>query len=110
MDAKALSHADYLDILFDNRNKQYGSYELRRNYDKRAKTSLLTILAVCAAISAYAFVNSNKPDVAITEPKVVPTKMTEIVYEKKPLEIEKPKPIAPPAVTPTVANTVPKVV
>lgn len=29
METNKILQADYLDILFDNRNKQYGSYALR---------------------------------------------------------------------------------
>ena len=28
-------HADVLDILFENRNKEYGAYELRNHYNNR---------------------------------------------------------------------------
>ena len=32
MEAKKFLEADYLDIVFENRNKAYGSYELRKHY------------------------------------------------------------------------------
>lgn len=32
--------SDFLDILFENRNKVYGAYELRRSYDKRIVKAL----------------------------------------------------------------------
>lgn len=111
MDAATLSKADYLDILFDNRNKQYGGYELRRHYDKRIKAALFTVLALCAALSAYAFISSGKPQQQIAMLKTTPNKITDIIYEHKKVEIEKPKlPAAPPAVKRTVANAIPKVV
>ncbi len=31
MDARSILKADYLDILFDNRNKKYGDYILLKN-------------------------------------------------------------------------------
>jgi protein TonB len=43
----ALATADIDDLLFLNRNKKYGAYELRKNYDKR-----LTV-AVLAAVSFF---------------------------------------------------------
>jgi protein TonB len=43
----ALATADLDDLLFLNRNKKYGAYELRKNYDKR-----LTV-AVLAAVSFF---------------------------------------------------------
>ncbi|HEV7332009.1 MAG TPA: energy transducer TonB [Flavisolibacter sp.] len=42
MVAKDILKADFLDLLFDNRNKQYGAYMLRKTYPKR----LLIALAV----------------------------------------------------------------
>lgn len=41
MDSNEILKADLLDIVFDNRNKQYGAYTLRKFYPSRVKTSLL---------------------------------------------------------------------
>ncbi len=41
MDTNKILSSDFLDILFDNRNKSYGAYELRRTYSKRVGISLL---------------------------------------------------------------------
>ena len=40
MQAWEILKADVLDILFDNRNKQYGAYALRRHYPSRLKMAL----------------------------------------------------------------------
>jgi protein TonB len=40
MQAWEILRADVLDILFDNRNKQYGAYALRRHYPSRLKMAL----------------------------------------------------------------------
>lgn len=39
--------ADLLEILFANRNRQYGAYELRRNYFRRL---IIALIAVCSAL------------------------------------------------------------
>ncbi len=52
MDTNKILSSDFLDILFDNRNKSYGAYELRRTYSKRVGISLLltgTILTLLYA-------------------------------------------------------------
>jgi protein TonB len=36
--------ADLLDILFDGRNKDYGAYQLRRDYNRRMKLAMLSVL------------------------------------------------------------------
>ena len=50
MTSNEILKADVLDILFDNRNKQYGAYTLRKNYNSRLGIalgiSLSTILFV----------------------------------------------------------------
>lgn len=41
MDTNKILSADFLDLLFDNRNKDYGAYELRRTYQRRVAKSLI---------------------------------------------------------------------
>lgn len=41
MVAKDILKADFLDLLFDNRNKQYGAYRLRKTYPKRLLIALV---------------------------------------------------------------------
>ncbi len=45
---------DWLDVLFQHRNKLYGAYELRRNYPRRLTFSLLMLLAGCLLLIAIA--------------------------------------------------------
>lgn len=110
MDAKALSQADYLDILFDNRNKKYGSYELRKHYDNRAAKALFTVMSLCIALGAYGLL-LNKESIVIAAPIIYkPVDVSPLVFEQPPKpKIEQPAPAAE-AVKPTVANPVPKVV
>lgn len=44
MNAETILHSDVLDILFENRNKQYGAYQLRKGYDKRLIKSMSVII------------------------------------------------------------------
>lgn len=46
MTSNELLHADLLDILFDNRNKQYGAYLLRRQYGRRLQLALGSALSL----------------------------------------------------------------
>ena len=41
MDINKILSADFLDIIFDGRNKSYGAYELRKTYNLRLKKALL---------------------------------------------------------------------
>lgn len=50
MEAASLLQTDYLDIVFLNRNKTYGGYELRKNYSNRAVKAMgIVILAIAGS-------------------------------------------------------------
>lgn len=55
MDKQMLLQADYLDIIFDGRNKTYGGYELRRGYGDRLRNAggimSLALLGLVALLS-----------------------------------------------------------
>lgn len=52
MDINKILRADYLDIIFDGRNKAYGGYELRRKYVARSKRAGMLVIAGAAILSA----------------------------------------------------------
>ena len=56
MTNKEILHADLLDILFENRNKAYGAYALRKNYNYRLRWALGIGLSLA---SILIFVNSR---------------------------------------------------
>jgi periplasmic protein TonB len=109
MDAKALSQADYLDILFDNRNKKYGSYELRKHYDNRAAKALFTVMSLCIALSGYALMHKEKVRNLMPSVTHNPTVVCNFPIELPKPTVEQPKPIAE-LVKPTATNPIPKVV
>lgn len=52
MERQHILKADFLDILFENRNKNYGAYELRSNYSKRLNKALsYTVLLICSIVA-----------------------------------------------------------
>ncbi|MEO6832654.1 MAG: energy transducer TonB [Chitinophagaceae bacterium] len=126
MDSNKILKSDYLDILFDGRNKNYGGYELRKNYPKRMRNAfaglLMTALLGIALPVIAGFGNDdipkpvvsvhptiliqppapkNKPKILPIEPKVIapvkPTfKLTPFVVKKDVDVPEKEKPNLPP--------------
>lgn len=46
MESVKILKSDYLDIIFDGRNKKYGGYELRKNYPKRLRNAFSGLLIV----------------------------------------------------------------
>ncbi len=99
MDTSKLQNSDYLDMLFEGRNKNYGGYELRRNYPKRVKRSLLVLVGITLAVAAYGMAN-NEPLL------VIPPRPVEIVctgIEPPPMDPKKPVPPPLPAEPPPPA-------
>ena len=104
MHPDTLQNSDYLDILFEGRNKKYGGYELRRNYPRRVKRSLGVLAGICLAVAAYGMANNN-PVVppASTRPVVM---ISEIITPPPPIDPTLPKPLPPPAAPAPPANTI----
>ncbi len=61
MEANKILQTDFLDLLFQDRNKAYGAYELRRSYNKR----MLTALLVTCAIGTLLFFSSFLADAKV---------------------------------------------
>jgi periplasmic protein TonB len=60
MEANKILTANILDILFENRNKDYGAYELRNNYSKRMSGSLLIMfIIIFISFIFYSFSNTS---------------------------------------------------
>jgi protein TonB len=86
--------ADWLDVLFQHRNKLYGAYELRRNYPRRLTFSLLLLLAGCLLLIALAsLAKKNNGQLS----NVVYTDIVFDPYQQDPVPPLKPPP--PPVAT-----------
>jgi protein TonB len=71
MEANKILQADLLDIVFEDRNKDYGAYELRKKYNKRitlalAITAAIAIIAVGSSFIAKQL-NSTADDKVVHE-------------------------------------------
>ncbi len=101
MKTDAILNADVLDIIFDNRNKQYGAYTLRKFYNNRLYKALGLTFTLAAVLFAFSFVGKEKPIIApyITGPVVLsPPPIDKIPTPEKPKE----KAAAPKAATPKI--------
>ena len=100
--------ADILDILFENRNKEYGAYTLRKEYNARLVKAMGGMLAAVLVFIAINFWSNNPSnhEAALFFPNdhdSVKLTVVEIPPEKLP-EIE------PPKKTATIQNTPPLIV
>ncbi|MES2477677.1 MAG: TonB family protein [Bacteroidota bacterium] len=111
MDINKILKSDYLDIVFEGRNKLYGGYDLRRRYPERMKKSGLTILALCLIGLGYNMF-ANRVKKANTAPPPPPIEVK--LAEPPPIDDKIPPPPPPPSeppppVKPTVQFTPPEI-
>lgn len=93
MTSNEILHSDFLDILFDNRNKSYGAYLLRKNYGSRMGWSLA--IGISSFLLLLLLIQPEKESaISIQPPPDVMLKDLHIPEIKKP-EQTLPKPSQP---------------
>ncbi len=95
MDQKNIQNQNYLDILFSGKNKSYGAYQLRKDFNRRMGISILAGIAVAAiflAISALA----NREDTKSNRPVLKEVELG----DPPPMNENEPPPPPPPPVEP----------
>jgi periplasmic protein TonB len=107
MNPNKILSSPLLDIIFDDRNKEYGAYELRKTYSRRIKRALaITIVMFSLLIIGTSWANSKK---TVDRPryKIDEQVITEIKPDEK--ELEPPPPIerTPPPQVETIVFTPP---
>src|SRR5664279_335280 len=98
---------EFDEIIFENRNKTYGAYDLRKHYKSAASLSILSVVAFCTILFTTLSFTTEKG--TITH---VP-KINTAIYLPKPDENEIVKPPevkAPPELIKAIRNLQPKVV
>jgi len=108
MEAQAIMNADYLDILFYNRNKQYGGYAIRKYDDRRKIRALLLVLFFCSTALAVSLMPEKQ--VLIEQPThkgpYTPTDPDKLI-RKPPPPVQPETRTPPPAERPTIQNALP---
>ncbi|WP_413666852.1 energy transducer TonB [Mucilaginibacter sp. Mucisp86] len=89
-----LYNAEWLDLVFDHRNKNYGAYELRQNYGRTMTKSMSIAFAAVALLSAAAIIFKAKPK-PVDNRRMIEVKLDPSI-PKPPVEA-KPKQPDPPA-------------
>jgi protein TonB len=59
MEANKVLQSSMLDIVFDGRNKEYGAYDLRKNYYKRLLVAIFAMVGVTALLFVIFFLTQN---------------------------------------------------
>lgn len=104
MEVNKILSSDFLDILFDGRNKDYGAYELRKNYKRRLTTALLitagfALLIFISVIVGRSVSNSDKSKVKVSDVTLADIK------QEEPQKIEPPPPPPPKQEPPKIEIT-----
>ena len=60
MKTDAILNADIIDIIFENRNKAYGAYSLRKFYNNRLYKALALTFSFAAVLLAFSFLQKEK--------------------------------------------------
>lgn len=55
MEAKKILSANFLDILFEGRNKEYGAYDLRKSYPKRLTAAIIVAASFAGILLLMSF-------------------------------------------------------
>jgi protein TonB len=101
MDSTKILKASFLDILFDERNKAYGAYELRSHYNRRVRNAVIgTSSIVLLLIGGYVLNNRLMAATDVKRPFEVKKEITLTEIPDIPE-----KPVIPPP--PAVQNTPP---
>lgn len=97
--------SEWLDIIFANRNKEYGAYQLRKYSSRATNIALLIVLSIVVGLCGLSFivgkgkasiVEVSNPDLFFTEVDLLDEKelTVEPLVEESKNEIEKPAQIA----------------
>lgn len=118
METNKILQSDYLDLIFDNRNKSYGGYELRKHYNRRALKALSITCSVILLGIGTPFILSKlnaKAQIVASNPLDKTTHLTEVFMPPPPEPPHAPKPPEPvkagtPPVAKTIMNTAPDII
>lgn len=111
MDANKILSSNLLDLIFEGRNKEYGAYELRKQYNRRLTIALSSTALGLLLIFLTSFLINAVNDKSKGQVQVQELKLEDIVQEEKnePPPPPPPKPPEPPKVE-MAKFTPPKVV
>ncbi len=86
MNKDQIMQTDVLDILFENRNKQYGAYALRKFYNNRLLMAVGIMLLAVACLTSLSFLHKRKVTITVM-PYIIADPMLTHVTEvpKKPV-------------------------
>jgi periplasmic protein TonB len=96
MEISQILTADFLDIVFDGKNKEYGAYELRKTYAQRLRVAITVTVSIVLMLIA-GFVLANKTGTTVLTTIYIPdTKLVDIEPPREELIVPPPPAVKPP--------------
>lgn len=86
----------WIDLVFENKNKEYGAYQLRQENSKTTITALFMGLLLLAALGSVSMLINKFRTPVINEPEVISCPIVPVNIAPDLVKPEPPKPIAPP--------------
>lgn len=111
MNAENILRSDVLDIIFENRNKQYGAYELRKQYNNRLYKAMSAMLLLVLSLIAWDYIRHNWNQHNNNNGVPVPVSDSAIILTPVEIPKEQPKPqtqVQPPPAS--IRDVVPRIV
>lgn len=99
MEVNKILNADLLDILFEDRNKEYGAYELRRQYNRRLGMALI-ITAVAGLVIVFGSVLAKNISFSKKKNNVIVEDVSLQKVTEQPEQKVEPPPPPPPKTEP----------
>lgn len=91
MEANKILESDILDLVFEDRNKEYGAYDLRKKYNKRITLALVITASVAALVVGASFLSQA---IAPSDDDLV--EVRDVVVQNIQEELPPPPPPPPP--------------
>jgi len=98
MDYNKIKQSDYLDIVYEGKNKKYGGYELRKNYKKRLLLGSAIAFLLLGGVFASTLIEPAEEEVPTEFFNTEEIRITNV--EPPELKPDQPKPMKPPTVPP----------
>lgn len=83
MEANKILSADVLDLIFEDRNKDYGAYNLRKTYNRRIARALIITASVAVLAIGGSLLASNLKSGSDKKVKMQEVTLTEVKQEEK---------------------------
>lgn len=103
METNKILRASLLDIVFDERNKNYGAYELRSRYSGRLVKSIGITTLLTVFVVLVSFVTSTEGRTVANDLNIKVLELVDI--DKDPVPVEPPPPLPPPVEPPRLEMT-----